>query len=133
MDTGAWVALSDAGDQYHERAKRIQERLRREGRILVTTDLVVSEAYAFIRSRAGGPAALKFVAATRSSPTTRRIHVTDEWQLAAEELLARYADQSFTYVDATSFVAMRRLRIREAFAFDNDFVVAGFELFGEVA
>jgi predicted nucleic acid-binding protein len=34
-------------------------------------------------------------------------------------------------VDTTSFVTMRRLNIHEAFAFDRDFVIAGFALVGE--
>jgi predicted nucleic acid-binding protein len=32
----------------------------------------------------------------------------------------------YSFVDATSFAAMRRFRIRETLAFDGDFVAAGF-------
>jgi predicted nucleic acid-binding protein len=42
--------------------------------------------------------------------------------------LAQYDDQAFSYVDATSFVTMRRLGIQEALTFDRDFVIAGFTL-----
>lgn len=52
------------------------------------------------------------------------------WEEAAEELLAHYGDQDFSYVDATSFIVMRRLGLREAFAFHHHFAVAGFSLFG---
>jgi predicted nucleic acid-binding protein len=37
----------------------------------------------------------------------------------------------FSYVDATSFVTMRRLGIQQAFAFDRDFLIAGFTLLGD--
>jgi prevent-host-death family protein len=33
--------------------------------------------------------------------------------------LAQFADEDFSYVDATSFVAMRALSLRTAFAFDE--------------
>jgi predicted nucleic acid-binding protein len=42
--------------------------------------------------------------------------------------LARFRDQRFSLTDAVSFEVMRRARIRAAFAFDSDFVRAGFEL-----
>lgn len=94
----------------------------------MTTDFVVAETYAFIRSRVGVRAALTFTTASRSSPTTRRIAVPEDWHIAAEELLAQYEDQDLSYVDAISFVAMRRMEIRHAFAFDHHFRVLGFEL-----
>ena len=36
------------------------------------------------------------------------------------------AYSSYSFVDATSFEVMRRLRMREALAFDGDFAAAGF-------
>ena len=40
--------------------------------------------------------------------------------------LRRHDERPYSYVDATSFEIMRRERIAEAFAFDNDFTTAGF-------
>jgi len=97
----------------------------------VTTNLVVAETYSLLRARVGARPSLDFLTRIRRSPTTRRVQVTEDWEGAAEELLAQYEDQTFSYVDATSFIAMRRLRLTTAFAFDHHFVVAGFELFGE--
>ena len=54
--------------------------------------------------------------------------VQPETEARAFRLLRQYADQDFSYVDATSFVAMRHLSIREAFTFDHHFLVAGFSL-----
>ena len=55
----------------------------------------------------------------------------EEWEEQAERLLEQHDDRPSSYVDATSFVAMRRLRINEALAFDRDFLVAGFVLVGD--
>ena len=52
--------------------------------------------------------------------------MTETWEEEAERLLERYDDQPFSYVDATSFVTMRRLGIQDALTFDRDFIVAGF-------
>ena len=40
--------------------------------------------------------------------------------------LPRHDGREYSFVDATSFVLMRSLRIREAFAFDGDFGAAGY-------
>ncbi len=36
------------------------------------------------------------------------------------------AQREYSFVDATSFALMRRLRVREALAFDGDFSAAGY-------
>ncbi|MBI4491668.1 MAG: hypothetical protein HY690_02615 [Chloroflexi bacterium] len=57
--------------------------------------------------------------------------VPESWEETAEELLAQHDDQDFSYVDATSFVAMRRLGLQDAFAFDHHFAILGFALVGD--
>ncbi len=42
--------------------------------------------------------------------------------------LERFADQQFSLTDAVSFELMRTQRITTAFAFDDDFVTAGYSL-----
>jgi len=44
--------------------------------------------------------------------------------------LGRFSDQRFSLTDAVSFEVMRREQISRAFAFDQHFVTAGFELLG---
>ena len=55
---------------------------------------------------------------------------TGRWQRPNErqayEILARYSDHPFSFVDATSFALKRENRMRHAFAFDAHFRAAGF-------
>jgi predicted nucleic acid-binding protein len=95
---------------------------------LLTTNYVVGETYTLIRMRLGFAAARQFVDRVRASPVTERIFIPAAWESEAEPLLSRYADQDFSYVDATSFVTMGHRGLTTAFAFDHHFVVAGFTL-----
>lgn len=52
--------------------------------------------------------------------------VTAELEDEAWSWLRRHDERPYSFVDATSFALMRRLRIREALAFDGDFAAAGF-------
>jgi len=130
VDTSAWYALADANDTEHRAAVRALRQLAAAGRPLCTTNHVAGETYTLMRSRLGAAAAHGFLESARDSRRVERVFVQEEWENEAEQLLARYKDQDFSYVDATSFVAMRRLGIRETLAFDQHFVVAGFRLVG---
>jgi predicted nucleic acid-binding protein len=131
VDTSAWYALADAGDGRHETAVRWLRRLTATRRTLCTTNHITSESYTLIRGRLGARAALDFLRRMRDSRLVRRVHVAEEWESAAEALLAQFTDQSFSYVDATSFVTMRFLGVEQALAFDHHFVIAGFRLVSE--
>ena len=97
----------------------------------MATNYVVSETYTLLRSRLGSRVALGFLEQVRADPFVRRVQVSEAWEAEAELLLAQYHDQRFSYVDATSFVAMRHLGLSEALTFDSDFLIAGFTLVGE--
>ncbi|HEY3945137.1 MAG TPA: hypothetical protein VGL78_07925 [Solirubrobacteraceae bacterium] len=53
-------------------------------------------------------------------------HVDERLQAEAWNWLRRRDEREYSFVDATSFAIMRRLRVREALAFDGDFAAAGF-------
>lgn len=131
IDTSAWYALADVGDTYHGQASRYIQRLVDERRPLITTNYIASETYTLLRVRLGFPVAQEFLRRTRSSPLTERVFVPDAWEKAAERLLTQYRDHPFSFVDATSFVAMQRLGLQQALAFDHHFVILGFTLVGD--
>lgn len=58
------------------------------------------------------------------SLTVEQVDTGTEHQ--AWQWLRRHDEREYSFVDATSFAVMRRLRIREALAFDGDFAAAGF-------
>ena len=93
---------------------------------MLTTPLVLGETWTFLARRAGHRSAVQFVEAAGklSSLTVRQ--VDDDVQSEAWRWLRRHDERSYSFVDATSFAMMRRLRVREALAFDGDFSAAGF-------
>jgi predicted nucleic acid-binding protein len=130
-DTSAWYALLSASDSKHEPAVRRFRQLARVRRQVIITNHVVSETYTLLRGRLGSHVALAFLEQIRTDPFVRRVSVSAAWEEEAERLLARFHDQRFSYVDATSFVTMDHLGIRQALTFDGDFVIAGFTLLGD--
>ena len=128
VDSGAWIALGVVRDGQHAVARAHLKRLLSGRCRLVTTNLVVAESYALIRQRGGHPAAMTFLRSLRASPRLDHVTSDADIELAAEKLLRQFADQDFSYVDAVSFVVMRRRRIETAFAFDRHFRTAGFRL-----
>ena len=128
VDTGAWVALADQDDKYHERAAREYPDLLKHYRRLVITNLVVAEVYIILRKALGHAAAITFLESIRSSPRIEKVQSTEELEVGAEDILRRYSDQDFSYTDAVSFALMRQRGIDTAFAFDKHFLIAGFSM-----
>jgi hypothetical protein len=128
VDTGAWIALADADDQYHERAAQVYPEFLRKYQRLVTTNLVIAEAYIAIRRALTHRAAMAFLDRLSQSPRIEKVYSDPTLEAAAHEILRQYEDQDFSYVDAVSFALMRQRGITEAFAFDRHFAIAGFVL-----
>lgn len=56
--------------------------------------------------------------------------VTEKVEREAWSILRRLPDQTFSFVDATSFALMAHHRARSALAFDSHFAAAGFVRLG---
>ncbi|MDP3909214.1 MAG: PIN domain-containing protein [Gemmatimonadales bacterium] len=118
-------------DQNHAAAVAIGRRfLARQGRWVGTT-LVLGELHTLLRRARGGELARRHVAQLLDDPAYRWLDTSTALiRDALERWLARFADQRFSLTDAVSFEVMRQEGLRAAFAFDQDFITAGFELLG---
>ncbi|MCX6100684.1 MAG: PIN domain-containing protein [Candidatus Bipolaricaulota bacterium] len=125
VDTSAFYALADESDRNHRRAKAAYEMLI--GDRLSTSDHVLVECWFLLGSRLGRDAAIRFWDALRAG-IVAVVDVTHDDLERAREILARFPDQTFSLVDATSFAVMEREEIVRAFAFDAHY---GIYRFGE--
>jgi predicted nucleic acid-binding protein len=123
VDTSFWVALRFARDGRHADAKKIWEAGHGG---LITTDVVVGETWTFLKRRTSHRRAVEFLDAVTKSPTIAIRHADEDLVDEAWRWLRRHDERSYSFVDASSFALMRRMRLREALAFDGDFAAAGF-------
>lgn len=126
VDTSAFVAVLDRHDAWHADAKLILERLvsGREG--LLTHNYVAGESIALVQRRFGMAAVADLT--TRLFPMVEMNWVTPTLHAAGLSALLAAGQRDVSLVDQVSFEVMRRQGIERAFAFDADFVAAGFEL-----
>jgi len=128
VDTGAWIALAEMKDPFHQRAVAYWEALVRAGARISTSIPVILETFTFLDRRGSRELALRWQA---SLGTIKRFQIIECSPVDLEEAwgyLERKEFHKLSLVDATSFVLMRRLGIRVAFAFDTHFISAGFRL-----
>lgn len=129
VDTGAWVALSVAGDRHATAARSVHAELGRGLRgAIVATDYVLDEAATFIRMDTDVQTAARFLRTVRTSKSITLVWVGPEHFEAATDLFERHGDKRWSFTDCTSFVVMRELGIQDAFTFDHNFEEAGFSI-----
>ena len=121
-DTSFWVALAARRDRNHPDARALWST---QAEPVVVTNHVAGETWTFLRRRAGHVVAVQALSVFRST-RVNLVHIDERDEGEAWKWLQRRDEREFSFVDATSFVLMRRLRIREALAFDGDFTSAGF-------
>jgi predicted nucleic acid-binding protein len=119
VDTGAFYAVADSSDSHHAEA-RAAFKARAASGDLITTDHVVVESWLLLRARLGRNAAMKFWDALMTD-VVQVVGVSSADLIRAREIAREWPDQDFSLIDCTSFAAMERLGLEEAFAFDSHF------------
>ena len=121
VDTGAWYAVANRSDRHHEDARHFYTEHAPRGSF-VTTALIVAETWTLISARMGRGVALTFRETLRDTKTPiLAVEATDleaGWHIAQA-----FPDQTFSFVDCTTFAVMERTGITDAFAFDAHFLV----------
>lgn len=123
-DTSFWIGRVLPRDSRHAQARALEEVVRSER--LVTSEPVLGETWTVLRRRLSHASACRALEAIRSLPAIRVEHVDASLEAEAWAWLAQHDERPYSFVDATSFALMRKLRLREALAFGGDFAAAGF-------
>jgi predicted nucleic acid-binding protein len=126
VDTSAWFAIQVRDDACHEDARLVLPAIMDACHSLITSNLIVGETYTLLRLSKGYRAAKRFLDTLGRSGKLERLFITEHLERQAYEILHRYADHPFSFVDATSFALMRQQHIPHAFTFDSHFATAGF-------
>ena len=128
IDSGAFVATDLPRDQYHRQSRQAWTQLSDSAIRLYSSDAVFQETMVFLHHRAGPKFAIDWAEAHIESKSIFWLPINNQVQRAALPWMKKLADQGVSFVDATSFVLMRRENIRHVFSFDRHFVAAGFRL-----
>lgn len=94
----------------------------------MTTNLVVAESHRQTLFRAGYAAALRALEIIDASSAITVHYASADDHRAAREWIERLAPRPVTYTDAVSFAVAQATKCTHVLSFDEDFAVAGFEL-----
>jgi predicted nucleic acid-binding protein len=125
VDTSALYAVLDRDDDHHEAAALAWRHLVEGRATLVTSNYVLVEVTALVQHRLGMDAVRALVESME--PALWVEWVGREDHAAAQAGVVTANRRGLSLVDCASFVVMRRLGLRRAFAFDDHFVEQGFE------
>lgn len=121
IDTGAFIALTDADDENHKASRNFYKDAAETGIKFVTTNFVICETINYLRSRLSHRVAVIFRENLKKSGRFEIIAINPPIEEAAFSIFKQYADKDFSFTDCTSFSIMRSLKINKAFAFDKHF------------
>jgi predicted nucleic acid-binding protein len=127
IDTGAFVARYVERDQHHAKAIAYWKRLAELNSACYTSNLVLSETLSLLARRTTYQFATQRAQQLYSSNALRILRPNAQDESSAVLLFMQYSTRKVSFCDCVSFVLMRRAGIVDAFSFDDDFTVAGFD------
>ncbi|MBI4607169.1 MAG: type II toxin-antitoxin system VapC family toxin [Planctomycetes bacterium] len=118
VDTGAWYAAFVPQDADHKAAREWRRQNREQ---LLTTDYVLTELLTLLRAKGENMRAVRLGEQILSGDIASLERVTADDVREAFDVFKRFGDKAWSFVDCTSYVVMKRLGIKKAFAFDHHF------------
>jgi uncharacterized protein len=124
VDTSFLAAYALRRDARHSEAEALAGI--HLGQPLLTTSFILSELWTLLRQRLDHREVVAFLDHVRALGTLRLERVSEAIEAESWHWLRAHDERPYSFVDATSFALMRKLRVTEALAFDGDFAAAGF-------
>lgn len=131
VDTGAWIALTDKNDKYHEDAIRIYTFLKQQKKHLLTTDYVLDETVTRLRYDSSHDIATRFldvVTLTSKTDILQIVYTEHNIFYDATVIFRKYETAVLSFTDCVSFAVCKKYEIHKAFGFDSHFPMMGISL-----
>ena len=128
IDTGGFIARYIQQDPYHDQAVSFWDKLCKGREACFTSNFVLDETFTLLGRRAGYDFAAQRALSIYASEILTILRPTPKDEIRAIELFRKYADQRVSFTDCTSFVLMRRNKIKRVFSFDRHFEQVDFKL-----
>lgn len=125
VDTSAFLAVLDADDLEHEKARDTWRGLITNEQIMTCSNYVLVETFALVQHRFGIEAVRTFQEDIYPLLHVAWVDPTDHRAGVAAVLAA--SRRRLSLVDCVSFEVMRRLGVQKVFCFDPHFEEQGFE------
>ena len=124
IDTSAFLAVLDADDACHEKAKEAWQKLLDADESMVTSNYVLLETVALLQNRIG----MEAVRLLQEDvvPVLNLLWIDEAMHSAGMSALLAAKRRRLSLVDYTSFEAMRKSGARTAFTFGGHFREMGF-------
>lgn len=124
IDTSAFVAIANKGDEHHQAAVSFLEDVKKgrtRFRRLVTSDYIIDETLTRIRFGVGYKEALQWGKSIMASKAIEMQKIDEETFQESWRLFQLYGDKPLSFTDCTNITLMKKLDIKSVFAFDEDF------------
>jgi hypothetical protein len=131
FDTSAIFAWFSPRDGNYRKANDFMQKFRKgktDFKTLVITDAIFTECVDLTQIKLGKNEAIRLGDILRQSRVIRIVDISDEDREDAWKIMERYKDQDSNLTDSLSFALMDRLRIGDAFTFDDHFKIHGYNM-----
>ncbi len=128
VDTGALFGAENPRDQHYQRSRQTWNALPDTGIRFYSSEAVFQETAMLLHHRLGPSDSIRWIELQEKSEVIIWLPIDRQVRRASTPWIKKYADQGVSFVDATSFVLMRRENIKHVFSFDRHFTAAGFRL-----
>jgi len=127
-DTGGFFAALNTEDSAHESARGLLRLTRGDKARHYTTDWVVGETCTLFLARRKPHLVRVFLDTIESSDGLVSIFLDRDAIMRARQFLRKHLDQGYSFVDCTSFIVLRDLRLKEIATTDRHFARSGHRL-----
>lgn len=126
-DTSGWASFFREQERHHARAVALMTQWEKENRHVVTTNYVLGELIALCeRLRVPRSRGVSYIHSIRAEMWIEIVHIDEQLDARAWELLENRLDKTWSLVDCASFVVMEQRGLTDALTTDHHFEQAGF-------
>lgn len=127
IDSSAFIALYLSDDDFHQTAKKLLKELKEKQTNFITSNFVLDETYTFLRAKINKKTAIGFAEfLTENTDIIKIIRITVGDEKKAFVYFKALDGRGVSFTDCSSFSLMKRLNLKIAFTFDQDFAQARF-------